>query len=459
MLGSIFAFALSTLQLPSFAPCELDSTYNDLKGSECVYAELPLNYQEQSNNISTADTNATLKIFVRKFPALEKAKGTLWLLAGGPGESGAAFYSEITWFKKLFPEFDIYVQDHRGTGASSKICPQENIDSEQGLNLAPNEWGPCYGFIHQNSDYVKSFSISNAAEDLANLIKLYGKGETYVYGVSYGTQLALRLLSQEKVAVNGVILDSLVPHQLDDQFDLSHRSHVVNYVGQQVLARLSDKPKELENTILTLNRKYLLLSDIDKSLPNTSLSQFLGTLLDIEPIRSQIPTIVTELNAGNVEPIKAAITDAQTWLKSLYRGYTNEGMSLMLVDLITSSENNLRPQKTKKEVLNEQDSLAFTSPLPYLIAESHIPTYAKDKYFGYVPNSNVPILVLQGTLDPKTQFEGAKAHLELFEGNVKPKLVALDGAPHAIIYSAQKDAAGKEINAFVQQIRNTKEPK
>ncbi|WP_440054518.1 alpha/beta hydrolase [Pseudoalteromonas sp. T1lg65] len=446
MLGTLIAAALSVSSLPSFTACELDKQHSELAGSECIYAKLPLNYHQTGDKA----TNSTVSVFVRKFPTQGKPKGTLWLLAGGPGESGASFYNKIDWFAAQFPGFDIYVQDHRGTGASSAICPQETIESEQGVTIAPNEWGPCFGHIFQNPDYVKSFSISNAAEDLTQLIDHYGTGKTYVYSVSYGTQLATRLMSLNKVKLDGVILDSFVPHQLDKRFDLSNRSQVVNQVGLKALAKFSDEPHKIEQKILAFQKQYPLLSDLNNALPQIALSQYLGLLLDHETIRAKIPYIVDQLATGNSAPLQAAGSDFQDWLSNMSGSYSNEGMSIMLVQLITKSENNLRLDRTKEQALKEQQSLAFSSPLPYLIAQNQIPAYEKDKWYGHVPDSDVPVLILQGTLDPKTQYEGAQAHAALFEGKVKPKLVAIDGAPHAILNTTQRDIAAAEIKAFLK---------
>ena len=236
MLSFALSTALSVTNLPAFQPCQLDNHFEQLKDSKCIYAKLPLNY--------TKENTQSIDVFVRKFPTKLEATGSLWLLAGGPGESGAAFYQDIDSLRVAFPLLDIYVQDHRGTGASSKLCKEENIESEQGINLAENEWGPCFGQIYQAPDYVKSFSISNAAQDLTKLINHYKKGDTYIYGVSYGTQLALRVLSQNKVELNGVVLDSLVPHQLNKDYDLSNRSVVVNNIGIEALKRISDNPDD-----------------------------------------------------------------------------------------------------------------------------------------------------------------------------------------------------------------------
>lgn len=448
MLLLTFTTLLTASSLPNFKVCELDKHRVELTETGCIYAQLPLNYEKPESE--------TIKVFVRKFPAQTDVNGSLWLLAGGPGEAGAAFYNRINWFRSSFPDFDIYVPDHRGTGASSKICPQETINSEQGIQLVGSEWGACFSHIYQNPEYVKSFSISNAALDVATLINHYGKGDNYLYGVSYGTQLAVRIMSQDKVKLRGVVLDSLVPHQLDDNFDLSNRSVVVDNVGDKLLTQFTDDPNEIKKKIRTIQSRHAKLSELDASLPKISLSQLLGNFLDIPTISRTIPSIVNALDKGDIKPLKQAIKDAETWLASISGNYSNEGMSLMLVQTITSSENNLRPEKTKQQVVIQEKELSFTSPLPYLIAENTLPTYQKDKWFGYVPNANTPTLVLHGNLDPKTHIDGAKAHIKKFQGEYPPEFIEYKGASHAIIYSEFAMQASSDITKFVIKTRTTK---
>ena len=82
-------------------------------------------------------------MFLRKFPAPRPAasRGTVWLVAGGPGESGASLYPMLPTLRRAFPGFDLVIPDHRGTGYSTRLCPQEEaVDSPGGMALAGAEW-------------------------------------------------------------------------------------------------------------------------------------------------------------------------------------------------------------------------------------------------------------------------------------------------------------------------------
>ncbi|WP_394204889.1 alpha/beta fold hydrolase [Shewanella waksmanii] len=395
-----------------FVACKDANQFAELTGSLCTTIEVPLVYEKQDSG--------TLELFVRQFPALKHSQGQVWLVAGGPGESGASFYSIIDTFRASFANFDIFVADHRGTGFSSAICQGEHVDSVGGKVLVGEEWGQCFSQMYSAPQYVKAFNITHAAKDLQQLItKFSGQGQTFIYSVSYGTQLVLRASQLQGFNVDGIILDSLVPMQDDGQFDLSQRSHVVNMVGEALIAKC-DKPsgcngvksqslkQKLSKLITTSNN----LNDYSNQLPQVSLTNTLGTMLDVPHIRNRLPDIIQRLSENDIEPLVQAIADVESYYGQFNPGYGNFGSSIPLVQVITASENNLRPKLTKAEVNQEQTDLLFTSPLPSLIAENSMPTYDKDAFYAALPTSLPRTLVIHGSLDPKTHLDGAIAHSE-----------------------------------------------
>ena len=410
-----------------FILCDDNQSSPALQQTECITVKAPMQYQPTSSN-------QQIDLFVRRFPAKAERQGSIWLIAGGPGESGASFYSQIDTFHKAFPNFELLVPDHRGTGYSSSICPQESVDSLAGKQLVGEEWGACFSHMYSNMDYVQSFSITNAAHDLAGLIEQHsGSGKHYVYGVSYGTQLVLRLLQLPNVSIDGVLLDSLVPLQDDTKYDLTHRSTVVNDIGLQVLAR---KAPEMKAKLKTLIADKPLLSDYDDTLPKSKLSNTLGLMLDVPKLRKAIPSIIKDLDEGNIEVLQQAIADMESFYGSFNQNYKNFGSSIPLVQVISSSETNPRSDLTQEALGKEEADFLFTSPLPGLLRGNRMPTYEKDAYFAQLPKSLPPVTVLHGSLDPKTHFDGAKAHVKVLSKSGSVSLVEVIDAPHFIALNA-----------------------
>ncbi|NER13514.1 alpha/beta fold hydrolase [Leptobacterium flavescens] len=445
-----------------FTKCtDLDNS-DDLKSSFCTTIKVPLNYQ--------SDNKDSISLFVRKFPSVKKKKGSIWLIPGGPGESGASLYPLVTEFSKIFPHLDIFIPDHRGTGFSSKICPkEEGVDSPNGIALVNQEWGTCFDHMYKNQSYVQAFNITNAANDLSFLINnLSGEGKQYIYGVSYGTQLVLRLLQLNSVNLDGVILDSLVPLQDDDDYDLSRRSFVVNDIGRSVLD-FYDKQQpagtpSLASQLQEIIQRSRTDAEFKEKIPVPDLAGLFGTMLDIPEVRNKIPEIIRALSADDLTPLNNAISSITEFYNSYGAKYKTSVNSIPLVQVISSSENNLRPELKKSEVATASKELLFTSPLPGLLAENSMPTYKKDAYFAATPDKMPPTLILHGTLDPKTHLSGATRHFEeLTKNNNAITYIRIQDAPHFIALFAPDSFAsiaskfikGKKLENKVVRDSNT----
>lgn len=191
-LAALLAPLCAAAQIPSpqFTACADPAPQTPLAGSECLVTQVPLRH-------AAADAG-TIELFVRRAPVPDhtKRRGEVWLIAGGPGEAGASLSPLIRTYQRAFPGYDLIIPDHRGTGRSTRLCPeQEAPQSADGVGLAGAEWGPCIGGSYANLQRTQAFSITEAAQDLAVLIRQQRRqGEVLLYGVSYGTQLALRAL-------------------------------------------------------------------------------------------------------------------------------------------------------------------------------------------------------------------------------------------------------------------------
>ncbi|MCA1859573.1 alpha/beta hydrolase [Janthinobacterium sp. HSC-3S05] len=452
---TLLAVLLSSASLHAepmfFTPCS-DTA---MPGSLCSGLNVPGSYDDQGRAVG--DTDA-MHVFVRKFaadvPAGKPAKGTLWLVAGGPGESGASFYSLLPTLRRSFPGFEFLIPDHRGTGHSSRLCKvEESEQSPGGRALAGAEWGSCFAGLNLVPEYAGQFSITMAARDLQALIegerKVKGKQPpVYVYSVSYGTQLVLRALQLGPLPVKGVIFDSLVPPQTDARRDLSQRSHMVNTVGMQVLAQCDADAAchaALNEPAASLYRRVLDKTHTDPALqakiPGKNLKNFLGGMLDVPVARARIPYLLRELDQGGeteLASVRATLTQAAASLGS----YPQSPLSIPLVSIISNSENNLqpslRPGWTAADIDRDEEKLLFTSPLPRILLGGGLPTYPRDSYFGALPAKMPPTLVLQGTLDPKTPYAGAQAQVQALTQSKAGKvaLSTVRNAPHFILWTA-----------------------
>lgn len=424
------AFTLNLFAHPSpghpedaFAPCD-DAALPGLGGSLCAMTKAPLR---------PGDPNSELvDLFVRKFPAAPGVnRGEVWLIAGGPGESGASLYPFLDVYRRAFPDRDLLIPDHRGTGYSSKVCPvEEAIDSPGGIALTGDEWGACIGAVYANTARAHAFTITNAAHDLSHLITLHrGAGEVQVYGVSYGTQLVLRMMQTAPVTLDGIVLDGLTPAETAPHWDLSHRTDVVDGVGRKFLT-----PDEAEAyaALLTAPESAAAWSDI---IPEGNLRQFLGALLNFPGLRDRIPAILADLAVGDGASLQQARMDLEAAHNEL-SAYPQSSPALPLVMLVSASENNGRRDLTKETVEAEARDALFVSPLPGLLARPTFPLYERDTFYGGTPAALPRTLVIHGTLDPNTPYEGAVAHAAELATKGDVTFATVEGGAHLLPFVA-----------------------
>lgn len=201
----------------SDADANVPITWGECKSgyvSECATIPMPLDHAKPDGE--------TIDFYVARYPAANQpAKRQVWLLPGGPGQAGWVFGKSAAAFAAMMPDTDFYMPDHRGTGYSHRLtCPaQDQEGTYGGLNLDPTQVKPCLDALKKKGDFEKLpyFTSTQAAADtLAAIAKTRGPSQkVYVWGISYGTHLAHRMVQmQPNNVIDGAIFDGfLTPNQ------------------------------------------------------------------------------------------------------------------------------------------------------------------------------------------------------------------------------------------------------
>jgi pimeloyl-ACP methyl ester carboxylesterase len=190
----------------AYSPCP------DLAGYDCGALSVPL---DRSGTVGGTVTLAIRRVVSSNNPD----HVALLALAGGPGQAAiplardfaAALGAGIT-------TRDLLVFDQRGTGASSPLhCPA--LDSPSGrpdlvAARCAAELGPQRAF----------FTTPQSVADIEDIRRESGYDKLAIYGVSYGTKVALAYAAAYPEHVQALILDSVVPPDGPDPF---HRSTFV----------------------------------------------------------------------------------------------------------------------------------------------------------------------------------------------------------------------------------------
>ncbi len=155
-------------------------------------------------------------------------------LHGGPG--GGAL-EQVAWELDAYPflaDRDLIVFDQRGSGFStpSLDCPEiteaetELLDEDRdvGWTTWANALEGCRDRLRDEGIDLDAYDTDASAADVEDLRRALGIERWNLYGISYGTRLALTVMRDHPEAVRSVILDSVALPQADLLADLARNA-------------------------------------------------------------------------------------------------------------------------------------------------------------------------------------------------------------------------------------------
>jgi pimeloyl-ACP methyl ester carboxylesterase len=194
MLPLLLASSRAAAQV-DFRPC------GPPVGRECARVTVPV---DRSGIVP-----GTISLLVTRLLATSgHSTGALIALAGGPGQAATPFLTSFAAdAKPLLRTRDLLVFDQRGTGGSGRLsCPgleQATSDSEMHTQEAA-----CAAAIGPQRPF---FTTRDSADDIEAVRQAIGVDRIALYGVSYGSKVALAYAKRYPEHVEMLILDSVVP--------------------------------------------------------------------------------------------------------------------------------------------------------------------------------------------------------------------------------------------------------
>jgi pimeloyl-ACP methyl ester carboxylesterase len=212
--GLVLGLTLLAFGTEGFAPqtvSDVPISCGKPTGVLCMTVPVPLD--------RTGVFPGTVGLHVEVLPATGTPRGVVFLIAGGPGQGSAHVYglgdpTAVSLYRYLFPGYTLVAYDDRGTGDSGLInCPelQKAISADaqrDGATTCAKEIGPA-------RDY---YSTGIHAEDLDSVRAALGYDKIALFGVSYGTKLALAYALAHPDHVDKMLLDSVLPTDLPDPY-------------------------------------------------------------------------------------------------------------------------------------------------------------------------------------------------------------------------------------------------
>jgi pimeloyl-ACP methyl ester carboxylesterase len=192
----------------ALVPCDLSSL-------TCTTMTVPLDHRAN-------DPARTIDItYALSFASVE-SRGILFFFVGGPGGSGlSSADSYLDVFDDALTQYiDIVFVDQRGTGpdhglacpvaqARFDTAPMSLYDDEKAMATARSFVRDCVAELDAD-DLLAVVNSDQAIRDLEAFRLAIGSPKVWMYGESYGTQIAQAYATAFPQAVRGVILDGVV---------------------------------------------------------------------------------------------------------------------------------------------------------------------------------------------------------------------------------------------------------
>lgn len=153
-----------------------------------------------------------------KFNTTSKNPGPpIVYLAGGPGGSGiaAARGARFPLFMAMREIGDVIAFDQRGTGGSQAdtTCtekftfpPDQPLSREKAIELFKTFGKACHDRLVASGIDLAGYNTNESADDLDDLRKALGVPKISLWGISYGTHLAIATLRRHESSIDKVIL-------------------------------------------------------------------------------------------------------------------------------------------------------------------------------------------------------------------------------------------------------------
>ncbi|MBZ0296701.1 MAG: alpha/beta hydrolase [Anaerolineae bacterium] len=195
---------------------EVDCFFSELDADmSCGYLYVP----EDRSNLDEGEVE--LAVIILYAHTDNPAPDPVIYLEGGPG--GAALLAvEDLINHPVLDTHDVIVFDQRGTGFSypSLNCPEIEEDD------SPDSITACRDRLLDEGVNLDMYNTVASAADVNDLRIALGYEEVDLWGISYGTKLALTTMRDYPEGIRSVVIDSVYPPETDD---LSQTS--VSFVG------------------------------------------------------------------------------------------------------------------------------------------------------------------------------------------------------------------------------------
>lgn len=389
-----------------------------------------------------------LAVAIFKSPISQPAPDPVLVLGGGPGnallENTGPTYNAGNLAYRLGNR-DLIVLEQRGTGYS-----------QPSLRCLDNEdFHACHDRLLKSGINLNAFTTLEDAADVHDLIQTLGYQQVNLEGTSYGTRLALTIMRQYPADLRSVVLDSVIPPQVNfftsiapsaqRAFDvLFHRCAVDSHCNatypnlQTVFNQLVD---DLNHTPITFDTTLPTGKSLTIHFTGDDLVLWLRQSLYFTWFIPQLPSVLYQIRQHNYTQL------AQIYGNSSINPTMSAGLFFSIEcgeDMAFITQHDLEisaqglPLQIRPPLLN-YDLFSFSicqfwgmKPVPMLQKES--------------VRSNIPTLILQGEYDPVTPPANGMLAVQTLS---KGYFFLFPGVGHGVLDSQASNCPNEILNAFL----------
>jgi pimeloyl-ACP methyl ester carboxylesterase len=367
---------------------------------------------------------AKIPVFVSRAKSYGAHRADLWLVQGGPGDTSAYFNTFVDELRAALEGFDIYTIEHRGVGQSARLgCPgQESPSSDEGTTISLAEVPDCVAAAEkQYHGGLSSFRLTPAAADLAEAIDRTRTpgADVFIYGVSYGTSVAIRYLQLRPSDAAGVILDSVSPPGLKFFSDYEKQYDGVLEKLAALCAKDAGCAARFEGDrwgeLSKVTQEVAAGSCAAAKLTRPLLSGYVDTLLESD--RDRVAALALLHRVHRCEPLDVAAIDAFRNAFSATSSPRPAAHSQVIYWNVLFSDRWEAPPPSLDEMTARCSPLALCAEYSLNLArvQTKWPSFPADPLNDHWPTATTsPVLVLNGELDPQTPIEITRTFTEKF---------------------------------------------
>lgn len=406
------------------------------------------------------DGNLVELAFVR-FPSRAETPGPpIVYLAGGPGGSGIVTARSVRFsvFRALTEVADVIALDQRGTGMTRPSLafrrrwdlPLDRPAQRQEMaRIAIDRARGCATYFQDKGIDLAAYNTVESAADVDALRRALGAEKISLWGTSYGTHLAMAIIRRHGKHVHRAVLSGVegpdhtlkLPSQIQEGLEkvaeLSNADLAVSHAVPDLLALVEEVLNRLDREPVTveaydpIDRRMvqITLGKLDLQVWTAGAVGRRGTLV-------QIPAVYDAMAHGDFQPLADAMIRRR-------RSTLGSAMSLMMDCASGASAKRLERIKREAEECLLGDVVNFPHPdvceafgNPDLGAEFRSPL-----------RSDVPMLLVSGTLDSRTPISNAE---EIRAGLPNSQHLVIENAGHDEMLFSQAPGLREAIVAFMR---------